>query len=86
MAASNTPSDPGAWLANPSSVADTKAAEMVKKSSPPTDGIRLYMASDEQPRSASPMPIWMRVDKPPGSTMLNFLTPIARGRIDAHAT
>src|SRR5215510_3936018 len=73
MAASNTPSEPGAWLAYPRSVADTKAIAMVRNSPSGGDGIALYMASAEQPRSATPIPIWVKVDDPPGSRTFQFL-------------
>src|SRR5215467_8845451 len=86
IAASNTPSEPGAWLAKPRSVADTKATAMVKNSPVPADGITAYMASDEQLRSATPMPICIRVDNPPGSTTLQYRMPNTRSLRDTNAT
>ena len=45
MAASKTPMPPGAWLAKPSSVADTKTTASVTKPICGSSGISMYIAS-----------------------------------------
>jgi len=48
MAASNTPSDPGAWLAKPNNVANTKITASATKSMAGSDGISNDMATAQK--------------------------------------
>src|SRR5438270_4194576 len=66
MAASNTPMPPGAWLAKPSSVAETKITASVTKPILGSPGTSMYIASAQKPRSTIPMPICSNVSGPPG--------------------
>ena len=66
MAASKTPMPPGAWLAKPSSVADTKITASVTKPICGSSGISMYIASAQNVRSTMPMPICSSVSGPPG--------------------
>ena len=67
IAASNTPRLPGAWLANPSSVArmNTTASEM--KSMPGCAGINKYIAIAQNPRSTTPIRTCSSVNRAEGN-------------------
>ena len=79
IAASNTPMPPGAWLAKPSSVAETKITVRVMKPMWGSDGISTYMAAAQQARSTMPIAICSKVSGPPGSVTCQLLCPIWRG-------
>src|SRR5262249_16452001 len=66
MAASKTPMPPGAWLAKPSSVAETKITASVTKPMLGSSGTSMYIANAQKPRSTMPMPICNSVSGPPG--------------------
>ena len=86
MAASNTPRPPGAWLAKPSSVADTKITASVMKPICGSSGTSMYMASAQKPRSKMPMTICNSVDGPLGSRTVQPPRPISRGALQTQPT
>ena len=86
MAASNTPMPPGAWLAKPSSVAETKITASVTKPILGSPGTSMYIASAQKPRSTIPMPICSNVSGPPGKFTHHVSRPTMRGRRQTQPT
>ena len=86
MAASNTPSPPGEWLAKPSSVADTNTTATVTKPRSGLFGTSTYIASEQNPRSMIPITIWRRVSGPVGSRTSQFSRPTTNGVCQNHIT
>src|SRR3984885_12192002 len=86
MAASNTPSPPGEWLAKPNSVAETKITATTTKPRLGSSGTSTYIASAQNPRSTIPIAICNNVSEPPGSTTVQGPRPTSRGCIETHAT
>ena len=86
MAASNTPSPPGEWLAKPSNVAVTKITATSMNSMCGSFGTSMYMASAQQLRSTMPMAICSSVSGPLGSCTCQFCRPITRGVRQTQAT
>ena len=76
---------PGAWLAKPSNVAETKITASVTKPICGSSGISMYIASAQKPRSTIPMPICSKVSGPPGSVTCQPSRPTTRGRTHTHA-
>ena len=86
MAASNTPMPPGAWLAKPSSVADTKITASVTKPICGSSGISMYIANAQNERSTMPIPICSSVSGPPGSVTCQPSRPTTRCPVQTQAT
>ena len=86
MAASNTPRPPGEWLANPSSVAETKMTATTTKPRLGSSGTSTYIASAQKPRSTMPIAICSRVSGPPGNVTVQGPRPTSRGRIQTQTT
>jgi hypothetical protein len=80
MAASKTPIPPGAWLAKPSNVAETKIIARMTKPILGSCGINVNIASAQKPRSTVPMAICRRVNGPAGKVTLQPFRPTMRGR------
>ena len=78
MAASNTPSEPGAWLAKPSSVARMNTTASDRKSICGLSGTRRYIASAQKPRSTTPIRICTSVSGADGSTTFQPFWPSSR--------
>ena len=86
MAASKTPSPPGEWLANPSSVAETKITATTTKPRLGSSGTSTYIASAQKPRSTMPMAICSSVSGPPGSVTVHGPRPTPRGCVQTQTT
>ena len=86
MAASNTPSPPGEWLAKPNSVAETKMTATTTKPRLGSSGTSTYIASAQKPRSTMPMAICSSVSGPPGSVTVHGPRPTPRGCAQTQAT
>jgi hypothetical protein len=86
MAASKTPIPPGAWLAKPRSVAETKITASVTKPILGSAGTSMYIASAQKPRSTMPMPICSSVSGPPGKLTHQLSRPTMRGRRQTQPT
>ena len=77
---------PGAWLAKPSKVAETKITASVTKLICGSSGTSMYIASAQKPRSMMPMTICSRVNGPPGKATRQACRPTTRGRRHTQAT
>src|SRR5258708_12206522 len=86
MAASNTPSPPGEWLAKPSNVAETKITATTTKPRLGSSGTSTYIASAQKPRSTIPIAICSNVSGPPGSTTVHGPRPTRLGSVQTQTT
>ena len=86
MAASNTPSPPGEWLAKPSKVAVMKITATSMNCMCGSFGTSTYIASAQQVRSTMPMTICNSVSGPFGSRTCQFCRPMTRGVRHTQAT
>src|SRR5256885_5371982 len=86
MAASNTPSPPGEWLAKPNSVAETKMTATTTKPRLGSSGTSTYIASAQKERSTIPIAICNRVSGPPGSTTVQGPRPTRLGCTQTQTT
>jgi hypothetical protein len=81
---------PGAWLAKPSSVADTKITASVTKPICGSSGIKTHMAKAQQLRSTVPMAICNSVEGPSGrakrSARFTFDEMVALGALHRNGT
>src|SRR4051794_32899619 len=86
MAASNTPSPPGEWLAKPNSVAETKITATTTKPRLGSSGTSTYIASAQKPRSTIPIAICSSVSGPPGSATVQGPRPTLLGCAQTQTT
>src|SRR6202140_5407627 len=86
MAASNTPSPPGEWLAKPNSVAETKITATTTKPRLGSSGTSTYIASAQKPKSTIPIAICSNVSGPPGSSTVHGPRPTRLGCVQTQTT
>src|ERR1700694_2642406 len=86
MAASNTPSPPGEWLAKPTNVPETKSTATTTKPRLGSSGTSTYIASAQKERSTIPIAICSSVSGPPGSTTVQGPRPTPLGCTQTQTT